>query len=98
MNTISNQYDCLPTVPEAARLVHLATGSLYHLVSEKRVPVIRISARCIRFSRTSLLLWLDGLTQAAVQPERSAPALSPTRRDRMIKNRLTEKHRVRSTE
>ena len=38
---------CVPllTVVEAAEFLKLSPGSLYHLVSEKRVPVIRISSR-----------------------------------------------------
>jgi len=54
--------DRLLTVPEAAKLLHLAPGTVFHLVSQKRVPVIRISSRCIRFSRKALLHWLDSLT------------------------------------
>ena len=55
--------DQLLTVPEAAELLHLSTGTVYHLVSQRRLPVIRISARCVRFSRTALLCWLDSRTQ-----------------------------------
>lgn len=56
---------CVPlfTVVEAAEFLKLSPGSLYHLVSEKRVPVIRISSRCIRFSRGALLEWVESLTQ-----------------------------------
>jgi excisionase family DNA binding protein len=57
--------DRLLTVPEAAKLLHLAPGTVSHLVSQRRLPVIRISSRCIRFSRKALLFWLDGLTLPA---------------------------------
>jgi excisionase family DNA binding protein len=69
-NLHHSQDDCEPrlTVVEAAELLHLSPGTLYHFVSEKRIPVIRLSSRCLRFSRTALLLWLDGLTQPAEEP------------------------------
>jgi excisionase family DNA binding protein len=64
-STASIEEDRLLRVDEAAKLLGLSVGGLYHLVSEKRVPVIKISSRCIRFSRAALLLWLDTLTQSA---------------------------------
>lgn len=54
--------DRLLTVHEAAQFLHLSCGTLYHLISQKRVPVIKISCRCVRFSRRALLLWLESLT------------------------------------
>lgn len=41
--------DRLVTINELAAMTGLAVGSLYHMVSEGRVPVVRISKRCIRF-------------------------------------------------
>jgi excisionase family DNA binding protein len=55
--------DQLLTVIEAAQFLNIAPGSLYHMISQKRVPVIKLSARCVRFSRIALLSWLDGLTE-----------------------------------
>jgi len=57
--------DRLWTVVEAARFLNLAPGSLYHLISQQRIPVIRISSRCVRFSRRALLEWVESLTQPA---------------------------------
>lgn len=57
--------DQLLTVREAAELLHLAPGTIYHLVSQRRLPVIKISSRCVRFSRAALLRWLDDLTEPA---------------------------------
>lgn len=66
MNASTNKYaDQLLNVSEAAELLHLSPGTLYHFVSDKKIPVIKISSRCIRFSRAALLLWLDTLTQPA---------------------------------
>jgi len=52
----------LLTVVEAAHFLNLSPGSLYHLISQKRIPVIRISSRCVRFSLVSLFNWVDSLT------------------------------------
>lgn len=49
-------------IDEAAEFLGVSKGVLYHWVSEGRVPVIRISKRCIRFRRSQLEKWLDGLT------------------------------------
>lgn len=87
MSRIPRRDDCLLTVPEAAEFLHLSPGTLYHLVSEKRVPVIRISSRCIRFSLTTLRLWLEDLTETAVQPGPSISFAPSTRRHRVTKNR-----------
>ena len=56
------QEDHLLTVVEAARFLNLAPGSLYHLISQRRIPVIRLSSRCVRFSRRALMEWVESLT------------------------------------
>lgn len=54
--------DQLLTVSETADLLRLKSASVYHLVSRKKIPVIKLSARCIRFSRNSLLKWVASLS------------------------------------
>ena len=61
----SRNDDRLLTIRQAAELLNLSPNSLYHFVSSRRIPVIRISARCIRFSRRALLEWIENLTQKA---------------------------------
>ena len=64
--------DCLLTAVEATRFLNLKNvGTVYQMVSAKRLPVIRMSARCIRFSRRALLEWVESLTQPVAVPERS---------------------------
>jgi excisionase family DNA binding protein len=53
------------TISEAAHFLGLAPGSLYHLISQHRIPVVRISSRCVRFNRRALLEWIKHLTQEA---------------------------------
>ena len=54
----------LLTIEDVARITRLARGSLYHFVSERRIPFIRVSARCIRFRREDIEKWIaDKLVQ-----------------------------------
>ncbi len=56
--------DRLLTVVEAARLLNLSPGTLYHLISQRRISVVRISSRCVRFRRQALIAWIESLTQS----------------------------------
>ena len=47
-------------VKEVAKLTGISIGTLYHWVSEGRIPVVRLSARCIRFRRSDLEVWIAG--------------------------------------
>jgi len=60
---IEMEEDRLLTVVEAARL-NLSPGTLYHLISQRRIPVVRISSRCVRFRRQALIVWIESLTQS----------------------------------
>ncbi len=44
---------------EAANLLGIAPGTAYVWVYRKQIPHIRISSRCVRFSRKALLAWLE---------------------------------------
>jgi len=43
---------------EAAELLGVAIGTMYAHVHHRRVPFMRLSPRCVRFSKTRLLAWL----------------------------------------
>ena len=55
----------LLNVQEAAEYLGLAPGTVYHMISEERMPVTRLSKRCVRFRLDDLDKWLE---------ERTAPA------------------------
>jgi excisionase family DNA binding protein len=61
----SPKYDQLLTVKEAARFLRIQPSSLYHLISQRRLPVVRISSRCVRFKLSALREWIEGLSQPA---------------------------------
>lgn len=53
----------LLTVREVSTLTGLTVGTLYHLVSQQRIPVVRLSARCIRFRISDLERWISRMTE-----------------------------------
>jgi excisionase family DNA binding protein len=52
--------DSLLNVRQVAEFLGMATGTVYHLVSQRRIPVVRLSARCVRFRRTDIETWIAG--------------------------------------
>jgi excisionase family DNA binding protein len=59
----------LLTVHEVAELLGLSVGSVYHLISQQRIPVVRLSARCVRFDRTALDAWITSMAVPAYLTE-----------------------------
>lgn len=59
----NSRADHLMTIKEVATLTNLSVGTLYHFVSQKRIPVVRLSKRCIRFRYSDLVSWISSLTQ-----------------------------------
>jgi excisionase family DNA binding protein len=54
-------------IQEVSELTGLAVGSIYRMVSQKRIPVVRLSRRCIRFRLSDLQVWFGELTQETVE-------------------------------
>jgi len=48
-------------IDEVSRLTGLTIGTLRHYCSENRIPVVRLSKRCVRFRLSALLQWFDEL-------------------------------------
>ena len=55
----------LLNVKEAAGFLNIAVPTLYNWVSQGRIPVIKISGRCIRFRLSDLHAFLDQKTALA---------------------------------
>jgi excisionase family DNA binding protein len=49
-----HEQDRLMKIEEAAAYLGLTPGTLYHLVSQRRIPVVRLSKRCLRFKKSKL--------------------------------------------
>jgi excisionase family DNA binding protein len=54
-------------VKEVAELLGLAIGSVYHLVSEKRLPCVRLSARCLRFRESAIERTIQNWSEEALE-------------------------------
>jgi excisionase family DNA binding protein len=63
MTTEKTRCERLLTIQEVSELTGLAVGTIYHFVSQRRIPVVRLSKRCIRFRYSDLLDWIQTLTQ-----------------------------------
>jgi predicted DNA-binding transcriptional regulator AlpA len=48
---------------EVSELTGLAVSTLYHFVSQKRISVVRLPKRCLRFRLSSLERWFEELTE-----------------------------------
>jgi excisionase family DNA binding protein len=48
----------LMTVREVAALTGFSEGTLRHWVSQRRIPFVRISDRCVRFLPADIQAWL----------------------------------------
>jgi excisionase family DNA binding protein len=57
--------DKLLTYAEAAALLGVRIGTLYALVSQRRIPHLRLGRRLVRFSRVALTDWLESKSVAA---------------------------------
>jgi excisionase family DNA binding protein len=45
-------------IKAVAALTGFSVGTLYHWVSQRRIPVVRISARCVRFRQSDIEEWI----------------------------------------
>ena len=60
-------------IRELSELTGIAVGSLYHMVSQRRIPCVRLSQRCLRFSLPAIRDWLDSLSEPALKDASKAP-------------------------
>ncbi len=49
------------TYKQASDLLQIQIGTLYSLVSQKRIPHIRISGRMVRFQKSEMESWIKKL-------------------------------------
>lgn len=54
----SSENKSLMDIKAVANWTGLSVGTLYHLISQKRIPVVRISSRCVRFRLSDLEKWI----------------------------------------
>jgi excisionase family DNA binding protein len=49
----------LLSIQEVSEITGLSVGTLYHWVSQQRIPVVRFSSRCIKFRVSDVEAWLS---------------------------------------
>lgn len=57
----------LLTAREVAELTGFNEGTIRHWVSQSRIPVVRISNRCVRFRRDAIERWLEEMSVNTVR-------------------------------
>jgi predicted DNA-binding transcriptional regulator AlpA len=50
-------------IRELSALTGIAVGSLYHMVSQHRIPCVKLSQRCLRFSVARIHEWIAELNE-----------------------------------
>jgi len=58
----------LLTVKEVAERLGIAPASVYHWLSQKRLPCVRLCARCVRFRQEDLEALIEQLSASANTP------------------------------
>jgi predicted DNA-binding transcriptional regulator AlpA len=53
-------------IRELSELTGISVGGLYHMVSEHRIPCVKLSKRCLRFSLPAIREWLASMGQPAL--------------------------------
>lgn len=59
----------LLTIRDVAKITGFSVGTLYHWVSQRRIPVVRLSSRCVRFRLRDLEDWVA---------EKVVPSMNPS--------------------
>jgi len=59
----------LLTVGEVSELTGITVGTLYHWVSQGRIPCVRLSSRCLRFRFQEIEKWIETFSQPSNEPE-----------------------------
>jgi excisionase family DNA binding protein len=83
MTPESTKCERLLRIQEVSELTGLSVGTLYHFVSAKKIPVVRLSRRCIRFRLSDLQVWLEDLTQGSVEVNGKRLSNSKCRREQV---------------
>jgi len=79
--------DKLLTLKELCDLLHLRPASVYSLVYHKRIPVVKLSSRCLRFRLSDIQAWIATKTVQPMQAQSQAQPVALRRpRGRPPKN------------
>jgi excisionase family DNA binding protein len=81
------QEDKLLTLKELCQLLNLKPASIYSLVYHQKIPVVKLSSRCLRFRLSDIQSWISAKTVQPMQSQAQALPVQPKRpRGRPPKN------------
>jgi len=79
------QEDKLLTLQELCNLLHLKPATIYSLIYHKKIPVVKLSSRCLRFRLSDIQAWIAAKTVQPMQYQ-AMPAQTKRPRGRPPKN------------
>jgi excisionase family DNA binding protein len=59
------------TIHEAASFLRISTGTLYHWVSEGKIPCLHFGARCLRFDPHQIKKWAEDFSSESATYNRT---------------------------
>lgn len=74
--------DKLLSVPEVAELLGISVGTVYHWLSQGRLPCVRLGTRCVRFRATDLENHFGSAAERASVRTHNASSNKLNRRDK----------------
>jgi len=77
--------DKLLTLRELCDLLNLRPATIYSLIYHKKIPVVKLSSRCLRFRLSDIQAWIQSKTVQPIQYQ-AMPAQTKRPRGRPPKN------------
>jgi predicted DNA-binding transcriptional regulator AlpA len=66
-------------INELSALIGISVGTLYHWVSQRRIPCLKLSQRCLRFSLPVIRDWVANLNQPCAEADPKNQGTQPPR-------------------
>jgi predicted DNA-binding transcriptional regulator AlpA len=70
-NAIEDDQKLLIDIRELSRLTGFSVGTLYHFAAQRKIPVVHISSRCIRFRLSDIEEWIASRVVETLAEERT---------------------------
>jgi excisionase family DNA binding protein len=78
--------DKLLTLQELCATLNLKPATIYALVYHKKIPVVKLSSRCLRFRLSDIQSWIQSKTVQPMQQAQALPVQPKRPRGRPPKN------------
>jgi len=78
--------DKLLTLRELCTMLHMKPAGVYGLVHYRKIPVVKLSSRCLRFRLSDIQSWIAAKTVQPMQQPQTLPVQPKRPRGRPPKN------------